>query len=164
MEFSMRFLSILTIFILCSFCCGCISYQYDGKKTSSPTEKVVIYNNKNKLTSKYTLLGTAKVSASYTAVTKEEMIKKLEQEAKNTGANAIVIIDQQVTPTGNTTIESKFATYFETQDNHNHNDYIAQDFNHTYGNVNNRVDSTESINNYTRTIIAQFLKLKESKK
>ena len=160
----MRFLSILTIFILCSFCCGCISYQYDGKKTSSPTEKVVIYNKQNKITAKYTLLGTAKVSASYTAVTKEEMIKKLEKEAKNVGANAIVIIDQQVTPTGNTTIESKFATYFETQDNHTPNDYIAQDFNHTYGNVNNRVDSTESINNYTRTIIAQFLKLKESKK
>ena len=159
----MRFLSFLTIFIFALFISGCISYKYDGK-TSTPTEKVAIFYNKNKLTSKYTLLGTAKVSASYTAVTKEEMIKKLEQEAKNTGANAIVIIDQQVTPTGNTTIESKFATYFETQDNHNPSDYIAQDFNHNYGNINNRIDNTQSTTGYTRTIIAQFLKLKESKK
>ena len=160
----MRFLSILTIFILCSFCCGCISYQYDGQKTSSPTEKVVIYNNKNKLTSKYTLLGTAKVSASYTAVTKEEMIKKLEKEAKNTGANAIVIVETLVTPTGKSTIESNFTTYYETQDNHNPNSYIAQDFNYNYGNVNNRIDSTQSVTGYTRTIIAQFVKFQESKK
>ena len=92
------------------------------------------------------------------------MLKKLEKEAKNVGANAIVIIDQQVTPNGNTKIESKFATYYETQDNHNPSDYIAQDFNHNYGNINNRIDNTQSTTGYTRTIIAQFLKLKESKK
>ena len=145
------------------FICGCLSYQYDGKKAAEPTEKVQLYTDSARIRQTYTVLGRATVSGNYQEVSSEKMTAKLIEEAKKCGANAILITGQQILPisevnrSGNRNEE--FMTAFDYDDTSQSWSQLYQDVNLRYGNIRNSstAPAAASPKNYKRVMRAEFL-------
>jgi hypothetical protein len=65
---------------------GCISYEYDGKVSGTPTSTVEICTDASKLNmNEYSLLGTASASGDSVNYSRYELFEKLSGEAKKCG-------------------------------------------------------------------------------
>lgn len=74
--------------------CSNVNISYDGESRAPVAQAVLV----DKAPAGAVLLGRAKASGPATRVDRSEMVKSLLDEAKEVGADAVVITDYQVTP------------------------------------------------------------------
>ena len=139
---------------------GCVSYNYDGK-TEPPVKAakdIRIYNNAESIGKTYTVLGTAVVSGNSQDVSRDRMIEKLRSEAHKCGATAILIIEQQLIPTGTASGNQPFMTAFDYDDTSSSWRQIYQDVDQNFANTR-RVRYNQSSSGSSRRIIrAEFIR------
>ena len=156
----MKNIFLLAAFSIMLFCSGCISYSYDGRSESvfTSADKVKYYTPENLPQQKYTVLGTASVSANYQDVSREKMIEKLKSEAASNGADAILITEQKVSPQ-HAASTPLFQTQFDYDDTSSSWRQINRDVDLNYGSAFGRTrQTTTGISTYRRVIKAEFLR------
>ena len=150
------------------FVSGCVSYSYTGEKGGSPSEKVAVFSDSGKIGRPYQVLGQAVVSADYQQVSRDRMMEKLTSEARKNGADAVLIVEQQVLPrdviskTGN----KGFFTAFDYDDTNRSWGELYRDVDVTIGNIGQKPASNEStgIAEDRRIIRAEFLRYTDARK
>ena len=149
------FMFVSALFLLC----GCVSYSYTGKTAAPDGREVAVFSDSAKITKPYTVLGTAVVSGNYQHATRDRMMNKLIKEAKKSGADAVLIVEQQVLPE---TLVSQGGGFFTAYDydssNHSWGE-LYRDVDVTIGNIGQKSSSKPvSITEYKRVIRAEFLR------
>ena len=136
---------------------GCISYEYDGKVSGTPTSTVEICTDASKLNmNEYSVLGTASASGDSVNYSRYELFEKLSGEAKKCGADIILVISHQVVPSSVGRADGINAS-FDQGDSNTSWQQIGRDMDTNYGNARNR-GATESTGSYLRIVKAEFLK------
>jgi len=139
---------------------ACVSFEYTGK-TEAPTQgDVRVFEDSAKIKKRYTVLGQATVSGNYQDVSRDRMIKKLVSEAKECGADAILLIEQQVVAAGQAASGARFMTAFDYDDTNSSWSQIYKDVDQNFVNSNRSKSrpSSGANNDYRRVIRAEFLK------
>lgn len=142
---------------------GCISYSYEGVSESEPTSSVEVFADSSRIGKPYRVLGTATVSGNYQDVSRERMIDKLKSEAGECGADAILLVEQQVVPGEyQSGANPVFMTAYDYDDTSRSWSQIYRDVDQTYGRVEWRQSRSAGVGagvmNYRRVIRAEFLK------
>ena len=158
---------------------GCISMEYTGEKLppKDPDSKVPVYTDSAKVTRPYQVLGVAKVSGDYQEVSRDRMVEKLRTEARKCGADAILIVEQQVIPGDlKVTRSPVFTTAFDYDDTNGNWSQLSRDVDQNFArpgakgiSLGERVtvgggsttSSAGSANNFRRVIRAEFLRYHE---
>ena len=82
------------------FAAGCVNFQYKGEKFA-PTEEANVYEDAKKIPEKkYLVMGHCVASGRYNDVTREKIYQRLQKEAEENGADAVLIDSYQIVPTG----------------------------------------------------------------
>ena len=145
------------LFAAAVFSAGCMSYEYDGISNGTNTGKVAVFTDSARISAKYKVLGKATVSGNYREISREKMMSKLTAEAAKCGADAILIVEQQVIPAGEVS-RSAFDTSFSYDDSNRSWNKIDRDVSLTYGNIRNKQsDPAAQVQSYRRIIRAEFL-------
>lgn len=153
-----KMMTLIMIAVSGAFLCGCVSYEYSGESVTPVTENVDVFSDSAKITKGYRVLGRAVVSGNYRDVTREKMMQTLTEKAEKCGADAILIVEQQVLPAG-TVSRPMFDTAFDFNDTNRSWSQIERDVDITYGEINkNRPLNMRSVSTYRRIIRAEFLK------
>ena len=142
------------------FSAGCVSYSYKGKKEAASTAGVTVFSDSGKILRPYKVLGVAVVSGNYRQVSRDRMIAKLTSEAKKNGADAVLIVEQQVLP-GNMTADSRdkrFFTAFDYDDTSSSWGELYRDVDVTIGNIGKESSYGGAAGDYRRVIRAEFLR------
>ncbi|MBQ6352555.1 MAG: hypothetical protein IJJ28_04750, partial [Lentisphaeria bacterium] len=96
---------------------GCVSYEYKGESGGDPTVQVAVFMNSAKIRRTYQVLGEATVSGDYHDVSRDRMMNKLIGEAEKNGADAILVVEQQVLPYGTvSSAQGRFVTSYDYDD------------------------------------------------
>lgn len=90
-------LGALAVLVLCS---GCVSTRYTGER-STPTEHVAVFHDASEVRRPYAPMGVAESRAS-ASLPLHAVEADLVREAKSRGADAIIIIDDQIVVIGQT--------------------------------------------------------------
>lgn len=148
--------------ILFLFCCillsGCVSYDYVGEKLPEPALSVKVCTDSAAIPQKnYTVLGTATVSGNSQDISREKMIEKLVSEARECGADIVLITGHRVVPAATREVQ-EFSSSFDYDSSSSSWQQLNRDIDRNYGNVRSR-SQTESVSTYRRIIKAQFIKL-----
>ncbi len=139
---------------------GCMSYDYEGESAGTPTEEehVKVFTDSARITQNYQVLGVATVSGNYQDVSREKMIDKLKSEAAKNGADAVLIVNQQVIP-GKAAQTPVFQTQFDYDSAQGSWNQVSQDVDLYYGSAFDRTKSVNTeISTYSRIIRAQFIR------
>ncbi len=143
--------------------CGCISVEYTGEKLPPREDgaKIAVFSDSAKIGRPYSVLGTATVSGNYQDVSRDRMIRKLRDEAGECGADAILIVEQQVIQ-GEVSATSNpvFMTAFDYDDSNQNWSQLYRDVDRNFVNSRrNRSETTAgSANNFKRIIRAEFIR------
>ena len=143
------------------FAAGCISYQYEGGKGEKETESVKVFSDSSRIGRPYSVLGQARVSGNYQEVSRDRMVRKLIAEAGKCGADAILIVEQQVVPLAEGKGDNGFMTAFDYDDTNRSWSQLYRDVDQRYGNIRNRTPGGSNGSlalRYRRIIRAEFLK------
>ena len=157
---------------------GCVSYEYKGESGGEPSTAVAVFMSSDKIRRTYQVLGEATVSGDYHEVSRDRLMRKLISEAEKNGADAILLVEQQVLPYGSTAGASgRFMTAFDYDDTSQSWNQVYRDVDQRYSNLFNtslqnvitrRSDSSATAGNtgargYKRIIRAEFLKYTDTK-
>ena len=142
---------------------GCVSYEYKGEKGGEPTEAVAVFMNSGKIGRTYQVLGEATVSGDYQEVTRDRLMNKLVGEAEKSGADAVLIVEQQVLPYGgNSPAQGRFMTAFDYDDSNQSWSQVYRDVDQRYGRLFGTNDNSSGASRgYRRIIRAEFLKYRD---
>ena len=136
---------------------GCVSFEYTGEKAPQ-TSDVAVFTDSARIGRTYKVLGRAVVSGNYDDVSKEKMLDVLINKAKKSGADAVLIVEQQVIPSGEVS-RPLFDTAFDfdnTNQSWRRND---KDVDLIYGEVGRKQpQNIRTVTTYKRIIRAEFLK------
>ena len=157
--------SPMTIFSLALLlAAGCVSYEYKGEKGGTPTDSVAVFMNSGKIGRPYQVLGEATVSGDYHEVTRDRLMDKLVSEAEKSGADAVLIVEQQVLPYGgNSPAQGRFLTAFDYDDSNRSWSQVYRDVDQRYGKLFGSDDNaTGASRGYRRIIRAEFLKYRDA--
>ena len=125
------------------------------------------------------MLGEATVSADYQDVTRDRMMKKLIGEAEKNGADAVLIVEQQVLPYGTvSSAQGRFMTAYDYDDTNQSWNQVYRDVDQRYSNLFNSSlqgiisrrgtsaaaqETVGAARGYRRIIRAEFLKYTDTK-
>ena len=157
---------LLVILSAAAILSGCVSIEYTGKTVAAGESdtKIAVFTDSSKITRKYEVLGQATARGNYQEVSRDRMISKLRQKAAESGANAILIVEQQVVP-GNQNVPGNrvFMTAFDYDDTDRSWSQLYRDVDQNFVNPDrNRSETTAgSVNNFKRVIRAEFLQYKK---
>ena len=150
--------SIVPVMLAAVLFCGCVSYEYSGESVQPVTGRVEVFTDSAKIKTAYQVLGRAVVSGNYRDVSRERMMKTLIEKAEKSGADAILIVEQQVLPSG-TVSRPMFDTAWDFNDTNRSWSQIERDVDITYGEVGHKQpQNIQTVNSYRRIIRAEFLK------
>lgn len=137
---------------------GCMSYDYKGD-SAEPVESVKFIESAP-AQGGGRLLGEAVVSGDSRSYNLSDMKQRLQCGAKKAGADAILIVSQQLVPTGEAIREPE--SYVSLQSNNADLDYsinqLDKDFSFGYGSVG-KASSTPGTETYRRIVKAKFYRL-----
>lgn len=152
---------ILTGMACAVLLCGCVSYEYTGK-TATPTEgNPPIFADSGKVPRPYSVLGQATVSGNYQDVSRDRLVEKLLSEGRRCGADAILLVEQQVVPAGEPRNAPVFMTAYDYDDTNRSWSQLYRDVNQNFGSIrqNNAAPAgSQNVTFYRRVIRAEFLK------
>jgi hypothetical protein len=141
---------------------GCISYEYTGSSEAPVSGEAKIFASRNDLKRQYKVLGRAVVAANYQDVSRDRMIGKLRDEARDCGADAILIVEQQVLPAGMVSGSrgQGFFTAFDYDDSSRSRGELQRDVDVTIGNIGQSAapGTDAGSSGYKRIIRAEFLR------
>ena len=141
---------------------GCVSYSYTGEKAPAGNAEVRVFTDSAKIGFPYQVLGKAVVSGSYQQVSRDRMIAKLKSEAQKCGADAVLIVEQQVLPEDmiRTGRQTGFFTAFDYDDTNRSWGELHRDVDMTYGSIGKdpKKNAGPGIADYKRIIRAEFLR------
>ena len=142
--------------------CGCINIQYNGKTAEKKADDILVtvYSNAEKVTRKYTVLGEAVASGNYQETSRDRMISKLREKARECGASAIIITEQKVVTDDNEKVPgSAFRSAFDQEGTPENWQTFARSVDREYVNTDRTVHnaSSGSNRNMTRIIKAVFI-------
>ena len=140
---------------------GCVSYEYKGDKAAEPTTSVAVFMNSGKITRTYQVLGEATVSADYYDVPRDRLMDKLISEAEKSGADAVLVVEQQVLPGGSaSSAQGRFMTAFDYDDTNQSWSQVYRDVDQRYGRLfgSGSGERSTGAQGYRRIIRAEFLK------
>ena len=143
---------------------GCVSYEYKGEKGGDPTESVAVFMNSGKIGRPYQVLGEATVAGDYHEVTRDRLMDKLVGEAEKCGADAVLIVEQQVLPYGgDSPAQGRFLTAFDYDDSNQSWSQVYRDVDQRYGRLFGTNDNASGASRgYRRIIRAEFLKYRDA--
>ncbi len=156
---SALFGALLSIVLLA----GCVSYDYEGESAPATAKDALkMYTDARQIKSAYRELGTATVSGNYQNVSRERMIDKLKSEAAENGADAVLIVEQQVEPVAEEASSSgTYRTAIDADTTSASWNQIQSDVDQNYGNI--RKDPTPATTVYRRVIRAKFIRFDKEK-
>ena len=141
---------------------GCVSYSYTGEKAPAGNAEAQVFTDSAKIDFPYQVLGKAVVSGSYQQVSRDRMIAKLKSEAQKCGADAVLIVEQQVLPEDmiRTGRQTGFFTAFDYDDTNRSWGELHRDVDMTYGSIGKNAgnNAAPGIADYKRIIRAEFLR------
>ena len=156
-----RFLSAVAA-VLTLFLAGCVSYSYTGEKAPAGNAEAQVFTDSAKIDFPYQVLGKAVVSGSYQQVSRDRMIAKLKSEAQKCGADAVLIVEQQVLPEDmiRTGRQTGFFSAFDYDDTSRSWGELHRDVDMTYGSIGKdpKKNAGPGIADYKRIIRAEFLR------
>ena len=157
---------------------GCVSYEYKGESGGEPTTAVAVFMNSAKIRRTYQVLGEATVSGDYHEVSRDRLMGKLISEAEKNGADAVLVVEQQVLPYGSSgSAQGRFMTAFDYDDTSQSWNQVYRDVDQRYSNLFNtslqNVITRQSgggasggntaARSYRRIIRAEFLRYTDDK-
>ena len=159
---------------------GCVSYEYKGGSGGEPTTAVAVFMNSARIRRTYQVLGEATVSGDYHEVSRDRLMNKLISEAEKNGADAVLVVEQQVLPYGSVSgAQGRFLTAFDYDDTSQSWNQVYRDVDQRYSNLfNTSLQSMitrdggggragtaggASARGYKRIIRAEFLKYTDTK-
>ena len=149
----------LLCFAVLFLAAGCISYQYEGVREAEPTTHVKVYTDATRIRQPYRVLGQATASGDSQDVSPDRLLAKLETEAEKSGADAILITEQQVVPGEiQKNGDPQFANSFDYDDSTRSWAQIYRDVDLTYGSVRGTPNDNSTVISYKRILRAEFLK------
>ena len=141
---------------------GCVSYSYTGEKAAPGNVEAQVYTDSAKIDFPYQVLGKAVVSGSYQQVSRDRMIAQLKSEAQKCGADAVLIVEQQVLPEEmiRTGRQTGFFSAFDYDDASRSWGELHRDVDMTYGSIGKdpKKNPSPGIADYKRIIRAEFLR------
>ena len=151
------------VMFLAALICGCVNIEYQGKTAQlrKGDAMIAVFTDSAKIKTPYTVLGQAIASGSYQEVSRDRMVDKLKDKAAECGADAILIVEQQVRfKEGNVAVNPAFMTAFDYDETEGNWKQLYEDVDRNFVNVNRNRTSTSagSTNNFTRIIRAEFLR------
>ena len=143
---------------------GCVSYEYKGESGGAPTDSVAVFMNSGKIGRPYQVLGEATVAGDYHEVTRDRLMDKLVGEAEKCGADAVLIVEQQVLPYGgDSPAQGRFLTAFDYDDSNQSWSQVYRDVDQRYGRLFGTNDNASGASRgYRRIIRAEFLKYRDA--
>ena len=148
--------------VMTLFLAGCVSYSYTGEKAPAGSAEAQVFTDSAKIDFPYQVLGKAVVSGSYQQVSRDRMIAKLKSEAQKCGADAVLIVEQQVLPEDmiRTGRQTGFFTAFDYDDTNRSWGELHRDVDMTYGSIGKNAGNNAGpgIADYKRIIRAEFLR------
>ena len=158
---------------------GCISYEYKGERGGAPTTSVAVFMSTAGIRRTYQVLGEATVSGDYREVSRDRLMAKLISEAEKNGADAVLIVEQQVLPYGvASSAKGRFMTAYDYDDTSQSWTQVYRDVDQRYGNLFNTSlqsmltrgggssgggASATSARGYRRIIRAEFIRYTDNK-
>jgi hypothetical protein len=140
---------------------GCMNFQYKGA-TFTPTSEVNVYEHEKNIPDKsFLVMGKCVVSGRYNDVTREQMYKRLQDEAEKNGADAVLITAYQIVPTGvsegGLLNNDSVSLWSEGSVSNSGWNQLYSDFDQYYGQVGKENKSSTPLS-YTRIVRASFVK------
>jgi hypothetical protein len=152
--------NIFAVLLLALFTAGCINFEYKGE-TFPPTTDIRIYENKKNIPGKYIIMGKCVGSGRYEKFTREEIYKKILEEAEAKGADAVWVYAYQVVPTGLTEPsllkEDSISVWADDSAETSGWNQLDVDFDGGYGKVGKSRNKGVP-RSYTRIVRARFIK------
>ena len=157
---------------------GCISYEYKGESAGEPSTSVSVFMSVAKIRRPYQVLGEATVSGDYREVSRDRLMNKLITEAEKNGADAVLVVEQQVLPYGSaSSAQGRFMTAYDYDDTSQSWNQVYRDVDQRYSNLFNtslqnvitrRSDGSAATGNsgargYRRIIRAEFIRYTDTK-
>ncbi|MBE6375048.1 MAG: hypothetical protein E7050_01160 [Lentisphaerae bacterium] len=151
-----------------AFFCGCVNIEYSGTTAGvrESDAQIAVFTDSARITRSYTVLGTATASGNYQDVSRDRMIEKLRDKAAQCGADAILIVEHQVTADDNAPAANPaFMTAYDYDTTEGNWKQLYEDVDRNFVNTNrNRTSTTAgSSNNFTRIIRAEFIRYNSGK-
>ena len=151
---------------------GCVSYEYKGKSADAPTSSVGVFMNSGKIRRSYEVLGTAVVSGDYREVSRDRLMNKLISEAEKNGADAVLVVEQQVLPYGSASgAQGRFLTAYDYDEVNRSWNQVYRDVDERYTNLfntslqnmitrsgNGGSNGNTAARTYQRVIRAEFIR------
>lgn len=139
---------------------GCVSYEYKGESAETSGTPAAVFMDSAKIKKTYKVLGEAVVSADYYNVSRDRMMDKLISEAEKNGADAVLIVEQQVLPYGEaSSAQGRFMTAFDYDDTNQSWSQVYRDVDQRYGRLfSSENGESPGVQSYRRIIRAEFLK------
>ena len=179
-EVTMKICSVIAALALLALAAGCISYEYKGEKGGEPSASVAVFMNSSKIRRTYQVLGEATVSGDYREVSRDRLMGKLISEAEKNGADAVLIVEQQVLPYGVASgAQGRFMTAYDFDDTNQSWNQVYRDVDRRYSNLFNTTlqgvitrsgstgsadaSATVAARGYKRIIRAEFLRYTDAK-
>ena len=172
---------VIAALALLTLAAGCVSYEYKGEKGGEPTTSVAVFMNSTKIRRTYQVLGEATVSGDYREVPRDRLMGKLISEAEKNGADAVLIVEQQVLPYGVASgAQGRFMTAYDYDDTNQSWNQLYRDVDQRYSNLFNTTlqgvitrrgsndssadaPATVAARGYKRIIRAEFLRYTDAK-
>lgn len=158
----MRKLKIFLPVCFCSiFFTACMNISYDGS-SYPPTTGVKMYRNPKKIKHAYAVMGKCVMNVDYSDYTQERMIKSIVRKAESEGADAVILDEYEIVPTGKKVRESQLDNCAQSMTNNldTNSDagwsWLGQNFNYDYGTIGQKSDGEHPT--YRRIMRTRFVK------
>lgn len=138
---------------------GCVDFRYDGGTEASGPDEVTVFNRADGVRRPYRVFGRATVSGDYRDVSRDRLITRLQDEARDRGADAVLITEQQVVPKSETrNIAPRFTPAANGDGENSRLSQISRDVDMTYGRYGDSPEVVTPDIRYARILKADFLK------
>lgn len=143
---------------------GCLSVDYQGA-SYAPTKDVKFYRSAKAVPAKFEVMGKAVCSGNYINTSKEDIVKKLLIEAKAKGADAVLLHEYAIVPSGSVReqqlLDMSASKKIWTENSHTGSGWseLDKDFAVRYGTIGKKnIASAPAHRSYRRIIQVEFLK------
>ena len=157
----MKVVFVLVFSAVFLFISGCVSFSYTGEKAQENSGRIAVFSDSAKIKRPYKVQGQAVVSGNYQHVSRDRMMEKLIREAGKAGADAVLIVEQQVLPAGMVSGSrgQGFFTAFDYDDTNRSWGELYRDVDVNFGSIGKTSASGSSgISGSKRIIRAEFLR------
>lgn len=154
--------SVIFLFAAVMLFAGCVSYEYEGKcePPVKAADEIKVFSDSALIPRKYSVLGKAVVSGDSRDVSRDRLIARLRSGAHKAGANAILIVEQQVVTVNEDSDRTPFTTAFDYDDSSQNWSQLQRDVDQNFAN-SNRYRSSNNPGASRRIIRAEFLRYLE---